>query len=84
MLNLGQSQADLGSIWHTYFSSLGLQYFLKRYLTVQVVSILVPVWCQSVLVGIGLDQVTREKIDQAAKMYAEHFGDGTSDNPVGG
>lgn len=39
----------------------GLQYFLKRYLTGQV--------------------VTREKIDQAAKMYAQHFGDGTSDNP---
>jgi hypothetical protein len=28
--------------------------------------------------------VTREKIDQAAKMYAQHFGDGTSDNPVRG
>lgn len=28
--------------------------------------------------------MTREKIDQAAKMYAQHFGDGTSDNPVRG
>eukprot|EP00437_Effrenium_voratum_P056003 CAMPEP_0181528496 /NCGR_PEP_ID=MMETSP1110-20121109/70568_1 /TAXON_ID=174948 /ORGANISM="Symbiodinium sp., Strain CCMP421" /LENGTH=815 /DNA_ID=CAMNT_0023659443 /DNA_START=9 /DNA_END=2453 /DNA_ORIENTATION=- len=25
--------------------------------------------------------VTREKIDQAAKVYAQHFGDGVSDNP---
>jgi len=25
--------------------------------------------------------VTREKIEQAAKMYAQHFGDGTNDNP---
>lgn len=34
----------------------GLQYFLKRYLTGQV--------------------VTREKIEQAAKIYVQHFGDG--------
>lgn len=34
----------------------GLQYFLKRYLTGQV--------------------VTQEKIEEAAKLYAEHFGDG--------
>ena len=26
--------------------------------------------------------MTREKIEQAAKMYAQHFGDGTNDNPV--
>ncbi|CAK9068630.1 unnamed protein product [Durusdinium trenchii] len=39
----------------------GLQYFLKRYLTGQV--------------------VTREKIEQAAKIYSQHFGDGTNDNP---
>ena len=41
-------------------------------------------WCPSVLALVWIPEVTREKIDQAAKMYAEHFGDGTSDNPVGG
>lgn len=27
-------------------------------------------------------EVTREKIEQAAKIYSQHFGDGTNDNPV--
>jgi nicotinamide phosphoribosyltransferase len=38
----------------------GLQYFIKRYLTGQV--------------------VTREKIEQASKLYAQHFGDGKKDD----
>ena len=39
----------------------GLQYFLKRYLTGQV--------------------ITKEKIEQAGKIYAQHFGNGIHENP---